>query len=190
MKKEQLKELDRVITTLVKCAEQVKDLINEPEKYTPKMGDFIYNEWSDECYIDIYKNEKDFFASFSISIKSIALTPSITPYSSCSNIRPATEEEKQLLLKALHEKSKDWDFEKMEIIDYRWRASTYEKYFYYDTDFDETSYSYESWYEADNRRFNSGNYFKTKEEAEEYRQYCLAYKKLNLSTFRGEIQEI
>ena len=32
MKKEKLKELDRVITTLVKCAEQVKDLINEPEK--------------------------------------------------------------------------------------------------------------------------------------------------------------
>ena len=57
-----------------------------------------------------------------------------------------------------------------------WRASTFEKYFYYDACFDKTAYGFEEGDIVDNRRFNGGNYFKTKEEAEEYRQYCLNYK--------------
>lgn len=171
-----LKELDRVITTLVKCAEQVKDLINEPEKYTPRKGDFIYNEWSESRYIDIYMNEKDCFASFNIKTKDLTLKPIVVPYSECSNIRPATEEEKKLLLDALHEKGKDWDSEKMGIIDYRWRAGTHGKYWHLDS-FGDVDYSIEEYDRLDTCRFNCGNYFKTKAEVEAYREYCLAYKK-------------
>lgn len=176
MKKEELKELDRVITTLVECAEKVKYLINEPEKYTPKMGDFIYNEFAGGNYIDIYKNEKDFFASFKFEANNLTLKPSEIPYAWCSNIRPATEEEKQILLNALHEKGKDWDFEKLEIVDYRWRAKIDNKYWYLDS-FGRVQWSIEENYEGDTLRFNRGNYFKTIEEAESYRKYCLAYKK-------------
>ncbi len=173
-----LKELDRVITTLVKCAEQVKDLINEPEKYTPRKGDFIYNEWSESRYIDIYMNEKDCFASFNIKTKDLAIGGSGVgvSYSFCSYIRPATEEEKKLLLDALHKEGKDWDFEKMEIIDYRWRAGTHGKYWHLDS-FGDVDSSIEEYDRLDTCRFNSGNYFKTEAEAEAYRQYCLNYKK-------------
>ena len=163
MKKEKLKKLDRVITTLVKCAEQVKDLINEPEKYTPRKGDFIYNKWGEYRYIDIYKNEKDFFASFKIEPKVLTLKPSVVIYSMCSIIRPATEEEKKLLLDALHEKGKDWDFEKMEIVDYRWRAEIGGKYWYLDS-FGDVDYSIEEYDRLDTCRFNFGNYFKTKKK--------------------------
>ena len=87
-----------------------------------------------------------------------------------------TEEEKKLLLDALHEKGKDWDFEKMEIVDYRWRAEIGGKYWYLDS-FGDVDYSIEEYDRLDTCRFNFGNYFKTKKEAEAYRQYCLAYKK-------------
>lgn len=176
MKKEKLKEIDRVMTTLIECAEQVKNLINEPEKYTPKKGDFIYNEYLEANFIDIYKNEKDFFASFEIEADNLTLKSGEFPYSMCSNIRPATEEEKQLLLNALHEKGKDWDFKKLEIVDYRWRAKIDNKYFYLDS-FGGVQWSIEENHEGDTLRFNSGNYFKDIEEAESYRKYCLSYKK-------------
>ena len=172
-----MKQSEKLISTIIECAEQLKEMGVKMEKYVPKKGDFIYNEWSNECYIDIYKNEKDFFASFRISIKSITVTPSSVPYSSCSNIRPATEEEKKLLLNALHKEGKDWDFEKMEIVDYRWRAEKGGLYWYYDAGFEELDYSTEIFDSVDLKRYNCGNYFKTEAEAEAYREYCLAYKK-------------
>lgn len=176
MKKEELKELDRVMTTLIECAEQVKDLINEPEKYTPEKGDFIYNECLGGEYIDIYKNEENYFASFTIQTKDLTLRYGEIPYSMCSNIRSATEEEKQLLLNALHEEGKDWDSEKLEIVYYRWRAKIDNKYWYVDS-FGRVQWSIEENHEGDTLRFISGNYFKTIEEAESYRKYCLDYKK-------------
>lgn len=36
-------------------------------------------------------------------------------------LRPATEEEKQLLLDAMHKAGKDWDSEKKKIVEYKWK---------------------------------------------------------------------
>lgn len=165
-----------VLRTLIRAQQQVKNLINEPEKYTPKMGDFIYNEWTGSRYIDIYRNENDYFASFNIKTKDLAIGYSAVSYSSCSNIRPAAEDEKKMLLDALNEKGKDWDSEKMEFVDWKWRAKIGGKYWYLDSFFD-VEYSIEDNHEVDTSRFNFGNYFRTGGEAEAYRDYCLAYKK-------------
>ena len=41
----------------------------------------------------------------------------------------STESEKQELLKALHKKGKDWDAEKLQIVDYVWKPKMGETYF-------------------------------------------------------------
>ena len=65
---------------------------------------------------------------------------------------------------------------KREIVNKRWRAKEGGIYWYIDS-FCGVEYSTETNHEGDTYRFNCGNYFRTKAEAEAYRQYCLAYKK-------------
>lgn len=57
----------------------------------------------------------------------------------------------------------------------RWRAEPYEclEYCYIDHD-GNIEYEYEAYDSIDDWRFQSGNYFKTKEEAEQYKKWILA----------------
>ena len=46
-----------------------------------------------------------------------------------SNVRHATDSEKQLLLDKMHEAGYDWDAEKCEVVTYKWRPEDGECYF-------------------------------------------------------------
>ena len=72
-------------------------------------------------------------------------------------------------LKALYEKVIGKE-EKKASSNTRWRAEAEIGKYYYIDDFGEIGYTLEEGDDCDNFRYNTGNYFKTKEEAEEYKK--------------------
>lgn len=80
------------------------------------------------------------------------------------DIRLATPEEKDLLLSKMHEAGKEWDEEKCEIVDYRWRAEKGKDYFIVSSK--RTDILKEGGDSIDYELHSIGNYFKTIELAE------------------------
>lgn len=81
-------------------------------------------------------------------------------------IRPATEAEKQRLLDALAKEGYRWNPEKKELEKLpRWRADANQNYFFITSKL-EVGIEDEVFDSIDNARYNSCNYFKTKEAAE------------------------
>lgn len=78
----------------------------------------------------------------------------------------STESEKQELLDALHKYGKDWDAEKLQIIDYKWKPQKGEPYFVVSI-IETRLYNKFVWSnrEYDERCFERGLIFRTKEEA-------------------------
>lgn len=142
------------------------------EKWKPKDGDIIAcNETNKLAHcIAIFKyatcenkiiayaglNEtNNFFESFGNSI-----------WGDVKDYRPATEEEKQLLMDKLADAGYRWNAEEKKLEQLpRWRAKEEQEYFYItsalriDTD-------NESMHGVDKLRYQCGNYFKTREAAE------------------------
>ena len=102
--------------------EKKKELVTYECGYLPKCGDFVaFGREIDKPYIGIFKElaaetsaaHVDYvnYISGSISISSVGWIS--------YNMRPATEEEKNMLLSKLHEIGKDWNAEEKKIVDYK-----------------------------------------------------------------------
>ena len=88
-----------------------------------------------------------------------------------------TESERQQLIDALHAVGKDWDAEKMEIVDWVWRPKLGQMY--YVPNLCSLDYSTGVKYDADNcdeRRIERGIAFKTPQEATEKAKQMLGIK--------------
>ncbi len=83
--------------------------------------------------------------------------------------RLATPEEAQQLWDALAKQGKRWNPETMEVEEIRWRAKNRENYYFY-WDMNMVAAT-ECGHTTDNSRYNSGNYFRTKEQAERAKPY-------------------
>lgn len=84
-----------------------------------------------------------------------------------ANLSYATESEKQLLFDKLKKEGLRWNAEEKRVEKIRWRAKRGEHYFVlYRTAFEVDCYT-ESFDEIDAKLYNCGNYFRTKEQAEE-----------------------
>ena len=82
------------------------------------------------------------------------------------NFSPATEEEKQRLFDALAKQGKRWNAEKKQIEDLpRWRAKKRRAYYYIIQD-RMVAYKEEAHEALDNHNYELGNYFRTREAAE------------------------
>ena len=152
------------------------------QKYEPKDGDFIFVESRLKPYVTKYSYigifhdiiKDDGFSTILLMYASLkdegrlVCGNSIEPYINAEYIRPATDEEKQLLFDALAKEGKRWNPETKQIEDVRWRAGKNESYSYLicgETDYLVTTTTDKRMYK-DDERFNSGNYFKTEEAAE------------------------
>lgn len=80
--------------------------------------------------------------------------------------RHATEEEKQLLFDKMKEQGLKWNAEEKRVEKVRWRASFDERYYYINSSLDCLS-DIEDSHIFDKERWEEGNYFHTKEQAEE-----------------------
>lgn len=171
--KTKLEKIDRVISELETCAKQVKELIAEQSKeipFVPKRGDFVYCEWGAGAFsIGIYDKTNRNINYFYVELIFNAGTPLQFKSNTVEDYlkRPATDQEKQLLLDKLHEAGKTWDEEKMEIVDWKWRAEQGEIYFTANKKEVKELVNHNDF--IDECLFCAGNYFRTKKEAEEFK---------------------
>lgn len=163
-----------VITIPDGCRAVVKDKIIAIEKEVQefKDGDFVsFNEFGWRCLM-IYKSTEEASNAnyYHAAMYNRHCKNSVVCYdywSFCYDSRIATEEEKQLLLDALHADGKDWDADKREIVDYKWKPKVGDTYYYIDCFFNVVD---DHWSDGrlDNSAYNNGNCFKTEEEAQKY----------------------
>lgn len=148
--------------------------------YKPKDGDFVYVKTSlgDSEFIFI-KKEGLYITNKYISY---VFDPGTFFYDDkrivCINdhiitIRPATKEEKQLLLDALHKDGKDWDAENRQIVDYKWKPKigTYIHYPHFNNEFNQFVILTRVWKENDmylHLLLKKGWIFQTFKESQEF----------------------
>ena len=135
--------------------------------FVPKDGDIVVAEYRTHYkWILIFKSVKDlkndrynYYAL--VGEEGVKLND----WMCTSNIRSATEEEKQRLFYALKTKGHRWNAETKQIENVRWRAKKNEGY-YYVTAFGCVDIENEDFGRRCDVAYSIGNYFKTEEEAE------------------------
>ena len=167
------------------CKAVIKDKIITVEKEVKEFedGDFVYSI-NDVCeFAMIYKSKKECsYANYHASIY-IGQWENYVAYNDwcvCYDARIATEEEKQLLLNALHADGKDWDADKKQIVDYKLKPKIGDNYYYIDCFLDVVD---DIWSDdrMDDLVYSSGNCFNTKEEAQRFvDKFCEILKYRNL----------
>lgn len=149
---------------LNKAMDEAQKELNQEQKYEPKDGDFISFGTG---LISIFKNTEKYWFNNYATLCGDWLTLFKEGWVG-KNIRPATEEEKKLLIDKLAEKGKKWNPETKRIEDVRWRANDGDHYYYLlfgDTDLLVTETT-DIRTHNDYERYNRGNYFKNREAAE------------------------
>lgn len=146
--------------------------------YEPKDGDFIFfgdkrKIWGVGIFKEILGNQmlrieerghRDYVTFFNHSGEVI-----YNGICGNDNIRQATEEEKQILLDALHIAGKEWDAEKKKVVEYRWKPKIGKKYYtiQYDRSEDTFITIYYYWYGSDEElaQWKRGRIFADEESA-------------------------
>ena len=161
-----------VITIPDDCKAVIKDKIItvEKEMHEFKDGDFVALNNIGGKFLIIYKSKRGFSDAYYHAVTyNVYHEYHVVTYNDwCvyDDARIATEEEKQLLLYALHADGKDWDAENKRIIEYKWKPKDGEDYYVINTFFKVLRFTWQS-YSFDFDLLKSGNCFKTKEEAED-----------------------
>lgn len=145
-----------------------KIIVEYEEKKKFKNGDFLIIDESEDHKrsLLIYDGKKIFLHSYhALLMRDILyLTPSNGV--DISNARGMTESERQELLEALHKIGKDWDAEKLQIVDYEWKPKYGETYYIPNpcalTMYNAVAYNGDDF---DRRCIERGVSYKTREEA-------------------------
>lgn len=138
----------------------------EPNNWEPKNGDVIaFGNNPDSLSIGIFKmDDYDTFASYATICRGI-----LSFYGTGwikKNMRPSTEEEKKLLFDALAKEGKRWNAEGKCIEDLpRWSALYGDNYYSIGSMLTVDPQT-EIGFSTDDKHYNAGNYFKTREAAE------------------------
>lgn len=101
-----------------------KIIIEYDDVFEPKIGDFcvIDEDFDHHRTLFIYNGKVIRWGFFDYHAAKIGTLISIEPETWVSGTpRPATDEERNELLEALHGLGKDWDAEKMELVDLKWK---------------------------------------------------------------------
>lgn len=101
-----------------------------------------------------------------------------------SAFRHATEEEKKFLFDKMKEQGLRWNVEEKKVEKIRWRAKEGERYFYVYNQGNVTVYK-DDGYHVDENLYEYGNYFRTREQAEEAARRM----KETLKNYHNEIGE-
>lgn len=138
----------------------------ETEKWEPKDGDFVStNDGIIAIYADT--NESGGIISYAGCSSCLLTTKKDPGWGYTRYYHPATDDEKQRLLDKLKEAGYRWNPEKKEVeMIPRWRA-TKGGFYYYLSNFADVIKNEETNDVLDNFRYNLGNYFRTREAAQE-----------------------
>ncbi|MBO5854916.1 MAG: hypothetical protein J6Q61_09295 [Bacteroidales bacterium] len=144
-----------------------------------KDGDVVvYHYGEDATTIAILQGEVDTISKYLYiedyvsldSVEGLLLNSNYTD--AATDVRYATEEEKQKLFDALAKEGKAWDAEKKKVVELKWKPKDGEKYYYPYFDVREYDFiiQYAAWsgiYSEENG-YKKGWVFRTKEECEAY----------------------
>lgn len=165
------KEAQNIRTNIKDGTIEVEVELNE--KWEPRDGDICY---CSRTYSDVSEKWECIIIYGEINRPSLCKKNGEGWKHSCysnwiyNSIRPATDSEKQLLFDALAKQGKMWDTQKKQVVDLpRWRAEKEESYFHVFIDpviQMQVIHATDFRYYADEKRYQSGNYFKTEEAAE------------------------
>ena len=163
---------EQKIKELEKQLQELKNEVATQNQPKFKKGDFCFSDNGACKMLLIYDSEKDVFlvnysAMYLLDSEELKIKRDWcnVKKDGLYNIRFATESEEKLLIDALHNVGKDWDYVNKQIVDYRWRAGKGELYYWLDSQFEIEGY-HESFDGDDYIFFDNGNYFKTPELAE------------------------
>lgn len=135
--------------------------------FEPKFKDGDIISGDGVHFVFIFKTERDAYVG--IDARGILVLENYKHAGSNNNgYRHATEEEKQKLFDAMAKDGKCWNAETKQVEDIkpkRWRAESNKDYWYLDS-FLIASKDSDQFALYNFNRYNSGNYFKTKEQAE------------------------
>ena len=143
------------------------EVVVEKEEKEFKRGDVIVSKMNEILLVDVHSFENRILRSFGhIQQDGILFNSSYSSWNEHHTWRLATEEEKQLLFDKMKEQGLKWNAEKKRVEPIMWRAESGKEYYYVgnrgilmvDT---------EDGHIADANRYKFGNYFHTKEQAEE-----------------------
>ena len=160
-----------VITIPDDCKAVIKDKIITFEKEVQEFedGDFVSLSNLGGKFLIIYKSKRGFSDAYyhAVTYNGYCENYVVSYNDWCvyDDARIATEEEKQLLLDALHAEGKDWDAVNKRIVEYMWQPKDGEGYYVINTLLKVLRFTWQS-YSFDFDLLKSGNCFKTKEEAE------------------------
>lgn len=162
------------------CTAEIRDGIitfspqQEPEQNF-KDGDVLIDDFKSSTryphkIIFIYKGKRtlenyDSYIHRSLS-GSLIFNDSCCGLDRCK-VRLATEEEKQELFDLMKEQGLYWNVEEKRVEKIRYRAKKYDTYWYIDSRCS-AQYTTEDEMNVDNELYESGNYFRTKEDAERF----------------------
>ena len=155
------------------CKAVIKDKIITVEKAVQdfKDGDFVSLSNLSGKFLIIYKNKRGLSnAYYHVATYNCYCESCVVYYNDwCfyGEVRIATEEEKQLLLDALHADGNDWDAEKKQIVDYKWKPKFGEKYFSFDSYMRPACFIWQHT-QNDEHCYLTNKCFKTLEESEKY----------------------
>ena len=175
-----------VITIPDDCKAVIKDKIITVEKevHEFKDGDFVSFNNIGGKFLMIYNSKRGCSSTYYHAVTYNGCyenrVVSYNDWCVYDDARIATEEEKQLLLDAIHADGKDWDADKKQIVDYRCKPKIGDAYYYIDCFLDIVDDIW-SGDRMDDLVYTSGNCFKTEEEAQRYvDKFCeiLKYRKL------------
>ncbi|WP_278694572.1 hypothetical protein [Prevotella nigrescens] len=155
------------------CKATIKDgvIIFEKEKEENKKefkrGDVIVSKMNEILLVDRHSFDNRFLRSFvNIREDGSFCKSAYSQWNELHTWRLATEEEKQLLFDKMKEQGLKWNAEKKRVETIRWRAP--EKCNYWCCTIDLNVIKTADYrYEADHKMCDCGNYFRTKEKAEE-----------------------
>ena len=164
-----MKTTERKIEELEKQLQELKNEVATQNQQKFKKGDILAEQ---DGWIYIFdsirrnvKTDHNHIVAMYLEDGDISISNGFNYISNCIDVRLATEAEKQQLIDKLRKNGKDWDAEKCEIVDYRWRANKDAFYYYLMCTLDVRSCP-DNYDACDNMNYNVGNYFKTKKLAE------------------------
>lgn len=168
--KVELQNGDR-ITIPEGCKAQINgnEIVVEKEEESKdfKRGDILVSLSNEIILVDDYDFKEGYLYSFVHVDRSGQLSKE--PYfqwNEWHDWRLATEEEKQLLFDKMKEQGLRWNAEEKRVENIRWRAKKGKEYYYVGNQ-GSVMIDIEGDYCIDEKRHKSGNYFRTKEQAEE-----------------------
>jgi len=164
-----IKSNEGMVDATIEMVDGVMVVSPKEVKFEPKDGDVITCTNSVCSYTLILKKvECNIAYSYAVLLDNRCLKTG--DWSSYKNPRPATEEEKQKLFKALADEGYAWDAENKQLVKLKWKPKIFETYYApacYFTSFKPCKYE-QTRTDNDNSRYDKGWVFKTEQECQEF----------------------